>query len=207
MLRHTVTLNHSPLNPRECVLWEEMRQKQYDKLHRTGIFDIKKVRVHTSPSLFFYNVHTCVFTPPVSSLICRPNVAESSSFQRAQISSLSACEGIVVADTEPAAFPANRIREAAQTSVSEYLFRINPWRVGRVGVRGGGGWLYQCTRITAFRASDEIQITNARTKCPGKHSAFGNILLNTHIFAGTPHSALWLTRFHSLYWYDNQVVS
>lgn len=39
---------------------------------------------------------------------------------------LSGFEGIVVADTEPTAFPAKHIREAARTSVSKYLFRINP---------------------------------------------------------------------------------
>lgn len=67
--------------------------------------------------------------------------------------------------------------------------------------------MHQCTRITAFRASDEIQITNARTKCPGKHSVCHNILLNMQIFAGTPRSGLCLIQFHRLYLYDNQVVS
>lgn len=54
-----------------------------------------------------------------------------------------------------------------------------------VGGEGGEGM-----RITAFRASDEIQITNACTKCPGKHSAFHNYLLE--------HSGLCHIRFHSL---------
>lgn len=54
------------------------------------------------------------------------------------------------------------------------------------GWGGGGGDM----RITAFRASDEIQITNACTKCPGKHSAFHNYLLE--------HSGLCHIRFHSL---------
>lgn len=66
-------------------------------------------------------------------------------------------------------------------------------------MRRGGVWLHQCMRITAFRASDEIQITNARTKCPGKHSEFHNILLNMQKFVGTQHSGLCLVQFHSLY--------
>jgi len=94
---------------------------------------------------------------------------------------------MAVADTESTAFPANRIREAAQISLSEHLFRINPW--GR-GVEAGGrlgGALHQCTRITAFRASDAIQIT----KCPGKH-LFHNTLLHMQIFARTLNSGLCL---------------
>lgn len=40
-------------------------------------------------------------------------------------------------------------------------------------------------RITAFRASDEIQI-NAGTKCSGKHSRFCNYFAGTA--RSTPHS-------------------
>lgn len=70
MLRHRVTLNRSPLIPRECVLWEEMRQKQYDKLHRTPFFDIK-VRIFLSC--------TRAFIPPnVLFDFANLNVAESS---------------------------------------------------------------------------------------------------------------------------------
>ena len=54
-------------------------------------------------------------------------------------------------------------------------------------------------RITAFRASDEIQITSACTKCPGKLSAFHNIpAKHCKTFARAPCGGLRLVRFHSL---------
>ena len=131
MLRHTVTLNHSPLNPRECVLWREMRQKQYDKLHRTLFFDIK-VHFHISLPC----THR-VLTPSVSSFDSQTKCGWVKLVPASTNLLLPGCEGIAVADTEPAASPANRITEAARTSVSEYLFRINP--PGREGGREGGG--------------------------------------------------------------------
>ena len=64
-------------------------------------------------------------------------------------------------------------------------------------VKMGGG--HQCMRITAFRASDEIQITSACTKCPGKLSAFHNIpAKHCKTFARAPCGGLRLVRFHSL---------
>lgn len=95
-----------------------MRQRQYDRLHRISGVEVQHI-------------------PPASSLIRRPDMCLSQvSSSEPENLSLSGCEGgRAVADTEPAAFPANRIRGAAQTSVSVYLFRINP----RAVWEGGGG--------------------------------------------------------------------
>lgn len=64
MLRHTVTPNHSSLIPRECVLWEEMRQKQYDQFHQT-LFPYREVHffhILASFSLSLPHTHTHTHT-------------------------------------------------------------------------------------------------------------------------------------------------
>lgn len=97
-----------------CVLWRELRQKQYDKFHRSLFLDIKiciclALRTHAQ----------FIPTPPHELCLWFAeqmwlNQVSSSKHK----SLLSACEGIVIADPGPSSFPANRIREAAQ-NISE----------------------------------------------------------------------------------------
>lgn len=109
MLRHTVTPNHSPLIPRDCVVWARMRQKQKDQLHKgTLSFWHSGAFFHiSSPLLIQKHSHTdtgmCIFPPhPLwfagQMWLSQVNASEHRSL-------LSGGEGIVVADTERACFP------------------------------------------------------------------------------------------------------
>lgn len=117
MLRHTATLNHSLLIPSKFVLWEEMRQKQCDQLHSAPIFWRRCALPH-SPCLF----------PPM--LVFDPQTKcgwVELVPERTNPLLFSGCKGIVVADTEPAAFPANHIRGAGpEHQWASTSFRINP---------------------------------------------------------------------------------